>query len=74
MDLRRSERIPDRVTFLLIELPVDAGRRGYMDCVPINIVVVVNYEQLVSQDELAFTNQAEYGDSKTCSGEHFPSI
>ena len=54
MDLRRSERIPDRVTFLLIELPVDAGRRGYMDCVPINIVVVnsqpaeVLMERLVS--------------------------
>ena len=37
MDLRRSEWIPDRVTFSLIELPVDTGRRGYMDCVRINI-------------------------------------
>ena len=26
-----------RVTFSLIELHVDTGRRGYMDCVPINI-------------------------------------
>ena len=37
MDLRRSEWIPDRVIFSLIELPADIGRWGYMDCVPINI-------------------------------------
>ena len=34
----------------------------------------INYEQLVSLDELAFTNQAEYGHYKAYSGEHFPGI
>ena len=45
-------------------------RRG----VRVNASIMKISDHEVSRDELALTNQAEYGDSKTCSGEHFPNI